>query len=77
MYDRQKKKGGGRKLSLCVILLWVFCDSLMVEGDLDRLEPRGTTKSHSATELTWEVYWGEVQSQPLRGSRRRGVVRKA
>lgn len=32
--------------------------SLVVEGNLGGLEPRGTTKSHHPAELTWEVHWG-------------------
>lgn len=30
------------------------------EGDIGGLEPRDTTKSHHATELKWEAYWGEM-----------------
>lgn len=42
------------------------CKSLMAVDNLDWLEPRSTTRSHNATELTWEDYegWGvEVISE--------------
>lgn len=35
------------------------------------MQPRDTTKSHHATELTWEVYWEEVQRQLLSKSGRK------
>lgn len=39
-------------------------NSLTAEGNLSRLEPRGTTMPHHATELTWEVYWGCAEEAP-------------
>lgn len=54
---------------------WYQYNCLLVKGDLGGLEPRGTTKSHHATELTWEAYGGEVQGWLLSKSRRKEVER--
>lgn len=50
----------------------VYWNSLMAESNLGRWEPRGSTESHHAEELTWEVHWGVVQRWPLSESRRKG-----
>lgn len=36
----------------------IYCNGLMAESNLGSWEPRGSTKSHHAEELLWEVYWG-------------------
>lgn len=49
----------------------IYCNGLMAESNLGSWEPRGSTKSHHAEELLWEVYWGGVQRWPRNASRRK------
>lgn len=50
----------------------VYCNVWMAESNLGGWEPRESTKSCHAEELTWEVYWGVVQKWPLSKRRRKG-----
>lgn len=39
-----------------------YCCVFLLQGHLGSQEPRNTTKSHHATNLTQEIYWKEEQN---------------